>query len=122
MGQSITLRIVGSDLHHSRGDIGKKPGDSVGGSNSGVAAIDVGTAVLTAEHCPLGEYGKTVQGCRSGYTNHRIGQNPIVEGDINAVMVPVKGHRFYINISIDQLRTADSCIGGGFQQLLGSGG
>ena len=49
------LRIVGSDLYHCGWAVGKIAGDAVRGAQAGVAAIDMGAAVFTAEYSSLGE-------------------------------------------------------------------
>ena len=40
-------------LHHSGGAVGVNGGGTVGFAQPGIGAENVGTAVLTAEHCPL---------------------------------------------------------------------
>ena len=79
-------------------------------------------AVLAAEHRPLAEDPKTIQGGGAAGANQGIRQNPVVEGDVDAVVVPVKGHRLHIDIRMDQLGTADPDIGRGVQKLLRAGG
>ena len=122
MGWFCVLRIVGSDLHHRGGQVGAEPCGAVSLSDAGVAGVDVGPAVLAAEHGPFGEYSQPVKGGRTGNTHHRIRQNPVVEGYVDAVVVAVKGHRFHIDGGVEQLRTADLCADAGIQQRLGAGG
>lgn len=58
----------------------------------GVAAVDVGMAFLSAQHCPFGKYRQAVQRGGSGGADGGIGEDAVVECDIDAVMVPVKGY------------------------------
>lgn len=80
-------------LHHSSGKIGGEPGDSVGFIQPCVAAVDVGMAFFTAEHGPFGEHRKAVQGGGTSGADGSICKNPVVEADIDAVVIPIKGHR-----------------------------
>jgi hypothetical protein len=109
-------------LHHSGGEIGVKSGWSIHFSQTGIATVDMGPAVFTAEYGPFGEHSQTIEGGRPGGTYHRICQNPVIESDINAVVVSVKGDRLYINMGIQKLCAADPGIGCGVQKLLGTGG
>ena len=118
MGWFCAYLIVGSDLHHGGGIVGAVPGQTVRSADPGVAGIDVCGAVFTAQHSPLGEYRQTVQGGGTGRADDGIGQNAIVECDLNAVMVSVKGHRLYINVGIQKIRTANLCAGGSVENGL----
>lgn len=120
MGWFCVLRIGVSDLHHGDRPVGMDPGDTVGTADDGVAAENVGPAVLAAEDGPLGEHCKTVKRRGMDGTGDGIGQNLIVEGHINAIMVPVEGHRLHINIGIKQFGAADSGTGGRIQHTLGT--
>lgn len=97
---------MGSDLHHGGGQVGGgKDGFQLG--QGGGAGEYVGTAVLAAEHRPLGEGGKTGQGCGTTGADYSVGQHPVVKGDVHAVVVPVKGHGLHIHVGISSwaLRT-----------------
>lgn len=118
----FSWRIVGSDFHHSGGEIGADAGQTVGAADYGVAAVDVGPAVFAAEDCPLGEGGKAVQTGGASGSYHGVGQDLIVESDVDTEVVPVKGHRFHINICVQQFGTADPGVGAGVQNGLGTGG
>ena len=122
MGRFFTLLIVGSDLHHGGGAVEMYGGQAIGFAQTGIAAEDVGAAVLTAEDGALGKHSQPVKGGRPGITHHRVGQNSIVEGHVNAVVVPVEGHGLHVDVGVQQLRAADLGIGGGVQQLLAAGG
>ena len=82
----------------------------------------MGPAVLTAENCPLGKYRQAVQADRSGAANGGIGQDPIVEGHVDAVVIPVESHRLHIHVSIQKIRTADLDPGTAVQHRLGTPG
>ena len=122
MGWFLILRIGVSDLHHGGGAVGVDGGGTVGFTQTGITAEDMGAAVFAAEDCPLGEYRKAVEGGRSGGADDCIGQYLIIEGDIDTVMITVKGHRLHIDIGVEKLCAADFGIGAGIQQLLASGG
>ena len=109
-------------LHHSGGTVGAGQGQTVGAAQTGVAAENVGVAVLAAEDGPFGEHGHTVQCCRPGGSYGGIGQDSVEEGHVDAVMVPVKGHRLHINVGVDQIGAADPGVGGGVQDTLGAFG
>lgn len=81
------------NLHHGGGNIGTVAADAVGFMQTGVAGEDVSRAVFAAEHRPFGKHGQTVQSGGAGRADGGIGKNPVVECDINAVVVPVKGYR-----------------------------
>ena len=120
MGWFCVLRIGVSDLHHGNGAVGMDPGEAVGTTDDGVAAENVCPAVLAAEEGPLCEYRETVKRRGMDRAGNGIGQDLIVESHINAVMVPVEGHRLHINIGIEQFGTADSGTGGRIQHALGT--
>ena len=109
-------------VHYGGGKVGTGAGGAVGGAEAGVAAVDVGAAVLAAEDGPFGEYGQTVQCGGAAGAYHRVGENPVVEGDIDAVMVAVESHGLHINISGQQLRAAHPGVGGSVQNCLGTCG
>ena len=121
-GLVYVLRIGVSDLHHGSGTVGAAAGPAVAGSDAGIAAEDMGPAVLTAEDGPFAEYSQTVQRCGAAVAHSGISQDLIVEGDVDTVVVPVKGHRLHLNVRMQQLRAADLCPGGRVQDLLGPGG
>ena len=75
-------------------------------------------AILTAQHSPLGEAGQTVQRGGAVAPYHSIGQNPIVEGDVDTIMVPIKSHRLHIDVGVQQFSATDSDAGGGIQRAL----
>lgn len=117
-----TFLIVGSDLHHGGGAVGAAAGLAVGAADPGVAAENMCPAVLAAQNGPLVEDRRAAQ-CHGTVAAHNgIGQDLIVEGDVDAVMVPVEGHRLHFDIRIDQLRAARLHAGGGVQNGLGTFG
>ena len=122
MGWFWVLRIGVSDLHHCSRQIGKQGRRSVEGTDAGVAAVDVSAAVFSTENRPFAEDCQTVQCGGACIAYHGIGQNAIVEGHIDTVMVPVEGDWFDINVRCDQLRAADPGVGSIVQYGLGTGG
>ena len=82
----------------------------------------MGPAVFAAEDGALGEYGKATEGCRHGRAGHGVGQDLVVEGDVDTVVVAVKGHRLHIDIGMQQPGGAHLYPGGAVQDLLGTGG
>ena len=122
MGWFGVLRIGVSDLHHGGGPVGVDGGCSVRLAQPGIGAENVGTAVLAAENRPFGEYRQTIQCSRPGRADDCVRQNFIVEGYIDAVVVPVEGYRLHIDIGVEQFGAADLCVGTGVQQLLAAGG
>ena len=80
--------------------VGVAAGRTVCFMQAGIAAIDVGAAVLAAKHGPLGKYCQAVKGCGTGVANGGVRQYPVVEGYIDAVMVTVEGNGFYINVCV----------------------
>ena len=119
MGWFCVLRIGVSDLHHGGGAVGGVDGAAVGSAETGVGSEDVGPAVLAAEHRPLGENRQAAEGGGHGGAGHGVGQNLIVEGYIDAVVVAVEGHRLHINIGVQEPGRADLYSGGAVQELLG---
>ena len=119
MGWFCVLRIGVSDLHHGGGAVGGVDGTAVGGSQTGVGGEDVGPAVLAAEDGPLGEDGEAAEGGGHGGAGHGVGQDLIVEGHIDAVVVAVKGHGLHINVGVQEPGGADLDPGGAVQDLLG---
>lgn len=111
-----------SDLHHGSGEIGEEGGGAVEAAQAGIAAVDMCPAVFPAEHCPFAEYGQTLQRSGAVAARHRIGQDSVVEGKVDAVVVPVKGHGLHINIGGDKLGAPDPGVAGGIQNGLGAGG
>ena len=59
---------------------------------------------------------------QAGYTHRCVRQNAVVESQVDAVVIAVKGYRFYINISIQKIRAADLGTGAAVQNLLRTGG
>ena len=94
-------------------------GAAVGGSQAGVGGEDVGPAVLTAEHRPLGEHRQAAEGGGHGRARHGVGQDLIVEGHVDAVVVAVKGHGLHIDVGVQEPGGADLHPGGAVQELLG---
>ena len=62
-------------------------------SKDGIAGEDLGTAVFSAEDGPLGEDRQAAEGGGFGSAHNGVRQNPIVECDVNAVMVAVERYR-----------------------------
>ena len=93
----------------------------VGAAQTGIAAEDVGPAVLAAQDGPLAEYSQSVEGRGTAGAYHRVRQHTVVESDVNAVVVPVKGDRLHIDVGVNQLRAADPDIGA-VQKLLRTAG
>lgn len=115
------MRIGVSDLYNGGGAVGGGQGAAVGTADSCVTCKDVGPAVLTAQNCPLAEYRKAAQRSRPAGAVHGIGKDAVIEGDVYAVMVPVKGHRLHIDIGVQQFGAADPDVGCSIQNLLGRG-
>jgi hypothetical protein len=80
------------NFYHSGGQTGKEMCGFAVFSDLGIARVNVCFAVFAAQNSSFGKDGKAVQGGGAGCTNHRICQNPVVECNINAVAVTVKGH------------------------------
>ena len=109
-----------NSLHHGGGEIGEEGGGAVEPAQAGIAAVDMCPAVFPAKHRPFAEYGQTLQRRGAVAARHRIGQDPVVEGQVDAVVIPVKGHRFHVDVGIDQLCTADLDVSGAVQLGLGA--
>ena len=122
MGWFCTLLIVGSDLHHGSGPVGAAAAGAIRSLHPGIRGEDVGAAVFAAEDGTLGEGCQSVEGGGAVAPNHRIGQDPVVEGHIDAVMISVECHRLYINVGIDQIGTANPGSGTGIENALGAFG
>ena len=122
MGWFCVLRIGVSDLHHGGGQVGKVPGHAIQFAQTGVAAVDVGAAFFAAEYRPFGEHGKAVEGGGAAAAYHRVGKDPVVEGHIHTVVVPVEGYGFHIDVGIEQFGAADPGAGSAVQQALGACG
>ena len=100
-------------LHHCRGQVSVEGGHPVALAKPGVAAEDMRLALLAAQDGPLGENGQSIECGRADASHDRIRQNPVVEGYIDAVVIPVESHRLHerllryeklkgrINISVD---------------------
>ena len=122
MGWFSVSRIGVSDLHHRGGPVGAIPAGAVRTAKPGVAGVDVGAALLAAEDCPLGEHRKAVKCCRPAGAYCGIRQDPVIECNIDAVMLPVESHLLHLNIGIKQLCLADFCPAGSIQNFLGTSG
>ena len=70
----------------------------------------------------LGEYRKAAQRCGTAGAHHRVRQNAVVEGDVDTVVIPVKGDRLHIDVGVQKLRAAYPHVGGVVERLLGTGG
>lgn len=105
-------------FYYSGGAIGIAACGAVRCAKTGVTAEYMRSAVFATEDSPFGEYGQTIQCCRAGIANGTVGQNPVVEGDINAVVVAVEGYRLDIDICVQKLCTTDPGTGTGIQQSL----
>ena len=106
-------------LHDGRRQIGKEGRGAVEAAQSGIAAIDVGPAVFSAEYSPFAEDGQSLQGGRTAAADNGICQDPVIESQFNAVVIPVECHRFHINVGGDQFGTANPCVDSGIQNGLG---
>jgi len=109
-------------LHHGRGPVCQIPGNGLRRAGPQVAAVDVGAALLAAEDNPFGEDCQTAQRGRAVGPHNGVGQDPVVEGDVDAVVVSVKGHGLHVYVGAEKLRAADPGTGGAFQHPLGTGG
>lgn len=89
---------------------------------TGIAGVNVGTAVFPAEDGPFGKDRKAIQRSGPGDADYGISKDPVVEGHIDAVMIPVEGYGLHIYICIEQFRAADPGVGAGIQKRLGAGG
>ena len=122
MGWFCTLLIVGSDLHHSCGQVGADSGNAVRAADPGVAGEDMGAALLAAQHSPFGEHRHTVKCHRPAIAYCAVRQDPVIESSIHAVVIPVKSHRLYIYISIEQFCAPDLSASALVQHILRSSG
>ena len=120
--KNVAFLIGGSDLYHGGRTIGGRERAAVGFSDAGVAGENVGAAVLTAEHRPFGEYRETAQCRGTAGADHRVRQNAVVEGDVDTVVIPVKGDRLHIDVGVQKLGAAYPHVGGVVERLLGTGG
>ena len=120
--EAAACLIEGSGLYHGGGAVGGEDGAAVGFFDAGVAGENVGAAVLAAKHRPLGEYRKTAQSRGTAGADHRVRQNAVVEGDVDTVVIPVKGDRLHIDVGVQQLGAAYPHVGGAVQRLLGADG
>ena len=118
MGWFCVLRIGVSDLHYGCGEIGQYLCIAVAGTDAGVTAEDMGAAILTAENGPLGKDCQTADGGAAAVPGCGICQNPVIKGDIDAVMVAIEGHGLYFNGGIEQFRAADLGAAGIVQNRL----
>ena len=122
MGWFCVLRIGVSDLHHGGGAVGVDLGGAVALAKAGVAAENVGAAVLTAENGPFGENGQTSDGGAAAISGGSVCQNAVVESDVDAVVMAIKSHGFHFNGGIQKFGAAHLCAAGGIQHRLGTGG
>ena len=118
--ENVAFLIGGSDLYHGGRTIGGRERAAVGFSDAGVAGENVGAAVLAAEHRPFGEYRETAQCRGTAGADHRVRQNAVVEGDVDTVVIPVKGDRLHIDVGVQKLGTAYPHVGGTVHRLLGA--
>ena len=109
-------------LHHSGGAVDDIASQAVGLTDASIAAINVGLAVLAAQHCPFGKHSQTVQRSGAVGADGGIGENAVVEGYIDAVVIPVKCHRLHINVCVQQLGAAHPGTGRRIQQALRASG
>ena len=106
------LRIGGSGLHHCRRQAG------IGGTGA-VGAENVGAGVLAAEDGALRKQGQTADSRRTAGADGGVGDDFIIEGQVDGVVIPVEGHGGDVDGGVDQLRGADLGRGGGVQHRLG---
>jgi hypothetical protein len=79
----------------------------------------MGAGVFTAEHRALAEQGQAADGGGTAGSHGGIGDDLVVEGQIDGIVVAVKGHRAHVDGRVDQLRRADLGPGGSIQDPLG---
>jgi hypothetical protein len=60
----------------------------------------VGAAVFTAQYGAFGEGGKAVQRGGAVIADNGIGNDAVVEGHVDAVVVPVKGYRLHVDVGV----------------------
>ena len=106
-------------FHNSNRTVGTDAGLTIGTTDDGIAAEDMGAAVFSAENGPFGEHCQAVKWCGVNGTGNGICLDLVVEGHINTIVIPVKGHRLHIDIGIEQFGTADSGANVGIQNILG---
>ena len=80
------------------------------------------SGILSAEYCPFGKHSQTTQAGWLACIHCGVSNDPIVEGQIDAVMVPVIGHWTDINTGADQFRGANLGGSAGIQHILGFSG
>lgn len=83
------------NLHHGGRPVRRANRVPVGAGQTGIAAEDVGPAVLAAQDGPFAEYSQSVKGRGAAGAYHRVRQHTVVESDVDAVVVPVKGDRLH---------------------------
>lgn len=100
-------------LYHGGGAVGGTQGTPVRTAKRGIASENVGPAVLTAQNSPLVEHSQSVEGRGAAGADYRVRQHTVVEGNVDAIVVPIKSHRLHesllryenskgrINISVD---------------------
>ena len=118
----MAYRIGVRNLYHCGGTVGVAQGLSIALVCVNAAAENVGPAVFAAEDGPLGKYRKTVEGGGAVVANYRIGEDPVVKGYINTVMVAIERHGFHVNIGVQQFRTTNPGAGAGIQNGLRASG
>ena len=92
-------------LHNGGRPVGSAQGAPIRVAQRGIAAEDMGTAVFPAENGTLAEYSQSIEGCGAAGTHYRVRQHPVVEGNVNAVVIAVKGN----GCDIDFLRYENQC-------------
>ena len=122
MGWCCALRIGVSDLHYGSGAVCMNGGGPIGLTQTGITAEDMGAAVLATEDGSLGEYCQTADGTAAAVPGGGISQNPVVECNINTIMIAVKSYRFYFDCGIQKLGAAHFCSGTVIQNCLRAGG
>ena len=99
-----------------------KQGRRCEGARVVVAAVDVCMAVFSTQDGPFGEDCQAVERGGAITAHNGIGQYPVIESQVDAIMAAVESHGLYVDISCDQFSTADSDIDSGIQDFLGTGG
>ena len=116
----MAYRIGVRDLYHCGGTVGVAQGLDIALVCVNAAAENVGPAVFAAENGFLGKYRHTGKYSRTAGADGGICQDPVIEGDFDAVVIVVEGHRFYFDTCKKKLCAADLCAGGGVQNVLGT--
>lgn len=80
---------------------------------------DVSPGDFSAENCPLGEHGETIERSRTTGADHGIGDDPVIEDKIDIVVVWMEAHRRDIYGCINEVGGSYLGTGCGFQNLLG---